>query len=1562
MAAPGLVANTSDVTYLLLSFTGITNAPGGPGTFPCSSLLRVTILVRNQTLYSTTTGPLKYCRWLSPSSLMVFAEGSSHATMLVTPNVSSIARVTVMSSGGMRSIEKSVAIDYATKTLTVSTDSETSVAPSAIVSLSLASVYRRLLVQLNYSSGSSGLARWRTAQGFIEVQTPQTSSMVWLQDVASNLTQQLQTALTHQLPGNVIALTASDSAWATLTAMSLSSNVSVMASVTLCNDYGRCTTTNASLAWNATAASTLPYEVSLSVASSNVTCSSAVVMAAALAPWNNMTHWRRPMHLQFVWQRRNASAAGAPFYDVSTLSNDPATLRLARFSLSPAVANVFRLTIVDSSTQAALYTSSELRLTCYLPLLVPRLSPFQSTLTLTAGTVAVLNMSSSSDPATSPSAAAVAAIASQTANVLDFLAQSLLSNQDSSGGSGVQIVQVSTETVKLSLALVSLPPSSGSSNDSATTVNFLPAVSIPDSSTTINIAQSAGASGSAMISVASFDSSLWAAATSSNSSSSSPSSSPSGTSLVSDIVSIKVSYTGSSGSQSLPSFVASMDVSDDTTTYLIFKLLAAKTSKEVQVRSQVKEVLEATAAATAAHADSSGDDHRQAAMAMGKATSGGGGRRGGVSLVRDDSKRSMVATTTTDDAADDAGAWKTSQVAPAESVAAVSLPSRQGESSSSHSHSHSSKRGRLMSQLQRRSPTVVVRPATTDSESAAAREERRRRRRHRRQCVEYLQRRWHEVAKVFIVVKLVLKTPTVTYVIRGTRTKCLEPWLALHDPRIYGSSVTSAARAHRRGVQQLQALRQLIATTAAVTKRTPRTAIDQERLLILQQQLQHATHEEFGMTVLQSLFCDILDQNCVIGQRFTKVLRKDFPIESYISETLQRLLTAFIVLLNLGALYYVVLKGTSRGIGWQRSLLRVCFLDWFIEVVVHQTFEVYFVHFVLPNLIYEDVQTTLAAMLRAGAALITETMRFRGVVPVGEVALRATIAETITATEAAAASATTAAVAIKSDDGDAAARALVTQQAVLQAMVEKRALLESQLALFFNVDDRWFAAGDTPRPRRVYTPSSVTKNPVLAQMWRALFVVSGLPLPLQRITGGLLSSALFSAMSTMWITIKHLDGSGGIMAVAVLFLVTTIALGLLYWHRRTLFYYLSANYLPRKIAAIAPAVHVPDNEDNVNHGDAVVQGGVSGGRRTMATGHRGRTISGETQSHASSNGSSWMTNDDEDGFALSSNSSDGSSRYGDAAIARQQWQAQQAQQQQQQHHQRFLQAYATLLSMQQQEAASVDGIAGSWLDNDLPLSIDDDVGSDALLDTAESGLLWSSLPPLMAVPSWHDEDYGGNDDIANAVWPTTMTMPGGGNDLSLYEPSDASLYGLLPDMTGIDWEESKSAFLFDNASYIDDGDEDDKLSYASGDDGDWSQMPLQSAPAPLPLVLSPPLVSIPTSSEPPSWLPQPSPLMAAAPPVNPLHYGDPSYPVEPRTGSASMRRPRLRSTSMGTSEASSSTHSSVDSVDSAETRFYGFYDPAHDALASGYDSYGNGYGNGYGNSYDDGFAHSYDNE
>jgi hypothetical protein len=99
--------------------------------------------------------------------------------------------------------------------------------------------------------------------------------------------------------------------------------------------------------------------------------------------------------------------------------------------------------------------------------------------------------------------------------------------------------------------------------------------------------------------------------------------------------------------------------------------------------------------------------------------------------------------------------------------------------------------------------------------------------------------------------------------------------MALHDWHLYG---IPRKKFYARQKLLTQTLQQSIRETKSVPCLKPQSEFQQKQFNFLSQQLLHATHEEFGMTVLQSLYVDILDRESDIGKCFAQVLNKDFPI------------------------------------------------------------------------------------------------------------------------------------------------------------------------------------------------------------------------------------------------------------------------------------------------------------------------------------------------------------------------------------------------------------------------------------------------------------------------------------------------------------------------------------------------------------------------------------------------------------------------------------------------------------------------------------------------------------
>jgi hypothetical protein len=136
----------------------------------------------------------------------------------------------------------------------------------------------------------------------------------------------------------------------------------------------------------------------------------------------------------------------------------------------------------------------------------------------------------------------------------------------------------------------------------------------------------------------------------------------------------------------------------------------------------------------------------------------------------------------------------------------------------------------------------------------------------------------------------------------------------------------------------------------------------------------------------------------------------------------------------------------------------------------------------------------LAGVLRAHAALVHDTMKYRGTVPVSELSVRMWLTEH------------------QHDTNPLSSlNLLTTQQAILAAAMEKRILVESQLVLFFS--ERFFSYTEESPERYFTLPPKM--NAGQRKVMRSLFWIAGRPIWFQRICSGLVSTALFSAMSSM---------------------------------------------------------------------------------------------------------------------------------------------------------------------------------------------------------------------------------------------------------------------------------------------------------------------------------------------------------------------------------------------------------------------------------------------------------------
>ena len=119
--------------------------------------------------------------------------------------------------------------------------------------------------------------------------------------------------------------------------------------------------------------------------------------------------------------------------------------------------------------------------------------------------------------------------------------------------------------------------------------------------------------------------------------------------------------------------------------------------------------------------------------------------------------------------------------------------------------------------------------------------------------------------------------------------------------------------------------------------------------------LSASSEVEYGTSLLHTLFLDMLHRESFAGQMLSKFIQAEFIKEKWVDVKLQYMAIGIIVVLNLGALYYVALKGMSRGSNWQWQFLYACILNWLSDVFFIQVVDFVWCEFLLAATIRRQV-------------------------------------------------------------------------------------------------------------------------------------------------------------------------------------------------------------------------------------------------------------------------------------------------------------------------------------------------------------------------------------------------------------------------------------------------------------------------------------------------------------------------------------------------------------------------------------------------------------------------------
>ena len=123
-------------------------------------------------------------------------------------------------------------------------------------------------------------------------------------------------------------------------------------------------------------------------------------------------------------------------------------------------------------------------------------------------------------------------------------------------------------------------------------------------------------------------------------------------------------------------------------------------------------------------------------------------------------------------------------------------------------------------------------------------------------------------------------------------------------------------------------------------------------LLSLTHEVSDAT---FGACVLHNLYIDLLGRTSAMGRLFWTYTKKDFIALRYVHKYVQYAAVALLIMMNGGSIYYIMLKGITKGDAWQVQFLRYYVFSFLSDVLFVQLLELVWIEVLLPSLIYKDV-------------------------------------------------------------------------------------------------------------------------------------------------------------------------------------------------------------------------------------------------------------------------------------------------------------------------------------------------------------------------------------------------------------------------------------------------------------------------------------------------------------------------------------------------------------------------------------------------------------------------------
>jgi hypothetical protein len=129
--------------------------------------------------------------------------------------------------------------------------------------------------------------------------------------------------------------------------------------------------------------------------------------------------------------------------------------------------------------------------------------------------------------------------------------------------------------------------------------------------------------------------------------------------------------------------------------------------------------------------------------------------------------------------------------------------------------------------------------------------------------------------------------------------------------------------------------------------------------------LMHAKDAEYGMVTLHAWLCDLIVSKGYShhSRLLEEHIQLQFAMEAYATDAARYVSMLFVLVLNVGSLYYIALKGAYQGYDWQVRFLSVCLLNWISETWFLRVWDIWMLDFYLPSWVLGTIEDTVGVII-----------------------------------------------------------------------------------------------------------------------------------------------------------------------------------------------------------------------------------------------------------------------------------------------------------------------------------------------------------------------------------------------------------------------------------------------------------------------------------------------------------------------------------------------------------------------------------------------------------------------